>query len=53
VFIVQPGRSAVHRANGLAERMLETLHRQCLDHVIVLNEGMSLRLNRFDSDRRN
>ncbi len=32
------------QANGIAERMVETFRRQCLDHVIVLNERHLLRL---------
>jgi transposase InsO family protein len=26
------------RANAIAERLVATLHRECLDHIIVVNE---------------
>ena len=32
------------QANGIAERMVGTFRRQCVDHVIVLNEQHLLRL---------
>ncbi len=39
------------KANAIAERLVGTLRRECLDHLIIFNERHLLRLLDYNQDR--